>query len=128
MHPFNSGCETSCRIIKKKKKTQQTCKLFRASDTNNYFQAVIVHVHAIKDWIYLRWFPHSIEEIKPLFKLIFVGIITSSKLKERGIISVLLFSLEKGRFYCPFGGERRLIFVLETIIIIYTEEKNSFRT
>lgn len=82
-------------------------------------------MHAMKDWIYLRWFAHSIEEINPLFNLIFVGIITFSKLKERGIMSVL-FSLEKGRFYCRFGGERRLIFALGTIIIIYIEEKNLF--
>lgn len=61
------------------------------------------------------------EEIKPLFKLIFVGIITFSKLKDRGIIAVLLFSLEKGRFYCSFGGERRLIFALGTMNIMYTE-------
>lgn len=65
------------------------------------------------------------EKIKPLLKLIFVAIITSSKLKERGIISVLLFSLEKRRFYCPFGGERRLIFALGTIIMIYIEEKKN---
>lgn len=46
--------------------------------------------------------------------------------KKGWIISVLLFFPQKGRIYCPSGGERRLIFSSRTIIIIYTEEKDLF--
>lgn len=59
---------------------------------------------------------------KPLLKLIFVVIITFSKIKEREEISLLW----KGEILFVVWKRKETHFTLRSIIMIYTEEKIYF--